>query len=464
MDRKYFLAIDIGASSGRHILGSIDCGILKLEEIYRFKNGATIIDGSYYWDWKNLFSNIIEGLKVCKKINKIPYSVGIDTWGVDYALIDDNGQVIEGVYSYRDDRTLKSVDLVHELISDKDLYLRTGIQKQSYNSIYQLYDDKLTKKIDKASSFLLMPDFMNYLLTGVKMTEFSEASTTGLVNAKTSDWDYELIEKLGFNKSLFGKISTAGTVVGELTDEIKDLVGFNTKVVLVPSHDTASAIMSVPAEKDYVYISSGTWSLMGIVCDDAITNDIARESGFTNERGYAGKITFLQNIMGLWMIQCLKKELNDKYDFVQLVEEAKKYSDFPSVVEVNDQSFFAPKSMIEAIKEYCGKTNQKVPSEVGELAYCLYNSLAICYNKAIINLETITSKKYNSINIVGGGCQNKLLNELTAKHTGRKVVAGPVEGTAIGNFISQILAEGSLTSLSEAKEIIKKSFDITEIK
>lgn len=464
MDKKYFLAIDIGASSGRHILGSIDNGKLVLEEIYRFKNGATIIDGSYYWDWKSLFANILEGLKVCNKINKIPCSVGIDTWGVDYALLDDDGEVVDGIYSYRDDRTLKCVDLVNEIISIKDLYLRTGIQKQTFNTIYQLYDDKLSKKIDKASSILLMPDFMNYLLTGVKMTEFSEASTTGLVNAKTSDWDYELIEKLGFNKSLFGEISTAGTVVGELTDKIREQVGFNTKVVLVPSHDTASAIMSVPAEKDYVYISSGTWSLMGIVCDDAITSDIARESGFTNERGYAGKITFLQNIMGLWMIQCLKKELNDKYDFVQLVEEAKKYSDFPSILEVNDQSFFAPKSMIEAIKDYCKNTNQKVPNEVGELAYCLYNSLAYCYNKAIINLETITSKKYNSINIVGGGCQNKLLNELTAKHTGRTVVAGPVEGTAIGNLISQILAEGRLSSLSEAKEIIKKSFDITEIK
>lgn len=463
MDKKYFLAIDIGASSGRHILGSIDDGKLVLEEVYRFKNGATIIDGSYYWDWKSLFANILEGLKVCKKINKIPCSLGIDTWGVDYALIDDNGEVVEGVYSYRDDRTLRSVDLVHELISVKELYLRTGIQKQSYNTIYQLFDDKLSKKINKAGSILLMPDFLNYLLTGVSKTEFSEASTTGLVNAKTSDWDYELIEKLGFNKSLFGKISTAGNVVGDLTDEIKKIVGFNTKVVLVPSHDTASAIMSVPAEKDYVYISSGTWSLMGIVCDDAITNDIARESGFTNERGYEGKITFLQNIMGLWMIQCLKKELNDEYDFVQLVEEAKKYSDFPSILEVNDQSFFAPKSMIEAIKDYCKKTNQKVPNEVGELAYCLYNSLAYCYKKAIINLEAITSKKYNSINIVGGGCQNKLLNELTAKHTGRKVVAGPVEGTAIGNLISQILADGSLSSLSEAKEIIKKSFDITEI-
>lgn len=464
MDKKYFLAIDIGASSGRHILGSIDNGKLVLEEIYRFKNGATIRDGSYYWDWEGLFKNILEGLKACKKINKIPCSVGIDTWGVDYALIDDNGKVVDGIYSYRDDRTLKCVDMVNNLISIEELYLRTGIQKQTFNTIYQLYDDKLSKKIDKACSILLMPDFMNYLLTGVKMTEFSEASTTGLVNAKTSDWDYELIEKLGFKKSLFGEISTAGTVVGELTDEIREQVGFNTKVVLVPSHDTASAIMSVPAEKDYVYISSGTWSLMGIVCDDAITSDIARESGFTNERGYAGKITFLQNIMGLWMVQCLKKELNDEYDFIQLVEEAKKYSDFPSILEVNDQSFFAPKSMIEAIKDYCIKTNQKVPNEVGELAYCLYNSLAYCYNKAIINFEAITSKKYNSINIVGGGCQNKLLNELTAKHTGRKVVAGPVEGTAIGNLISQILAEGSLSSLSEAKEIIKKSFDITEIK
>ena len=463
MDKKYYLAIDIGASSGRHILGSIENGKLVLEEIYRFKNGASLIDGSYYWDWKELFSNVIEGLKVCKNINKIPCSVGIDTWGVDYALIDKYGQVIDGVYSYRDDRTLKTLPLVHEIISEKDIYVRTGIQKQSYNTIYQLYDDKLTKKMDKATNLLLMPDFINYLLTGVKKTEFSEASTTGLINAKTADWDYELIEMLGFDKSIFGEICTAGTLVGNLSDEIVNLVGFNTKVVLVPSHDTASAIMSVPAEKDYVYISSGTWSLMGIINDEAITSEKALQSGFTNERGYAGKITFLQNIMGLWMIQCLRKELNDKYDFVQLVEEARKYSDFPSVLEVNDQSFFAPTSMIDAVKDYCRKTNQKVPNEVGELAFCLLNSLAICYSKAIINLEEISGKKYKTINIVGGGCQNVLLNELTAKHTGRTVIAGPVEGTAIGNLISQILSDGCLSSLSCAKEIIKKSFNITEI-
>ena len=463
MDRKYFLAIDIGASSGRHIVGSIENDKLNLEEIYRFKNGVVSKDGSCYWDWENLIANIIEGLKVCKKINKIPYSVGIDTWGVDYALINEKGEVLDGVYSYRDDRTLITVNLVHELISERDLYLRTGIQKQSYNTIYQLFDDKIKNRLDKANSILLMPDFMNYLLTGVKMTEFSEASTTGLINVNTSDWDYELIETLGFKKSLFGKISTAGTLVGSLSEEIQKQVGFDTKVVLVPSHDTASAIMSVPEEKDYVYISSGTWSLMGIVNDEAITSELAHKSGFTNERGYAGKITFLQNIMGLWMIQCLRKELNDKYDFVQLVEEAKKYTNFPSVLDVNDQSFFAPDSMIVAVKEYCKKTNQKIPNEVGELAFCLYNSLALCYKQAVEKLEVISGKKYKNINIVGGGCQNTLLNELTAKHTGRTVTAGPVEGTAIGNLISQILSEKSLSSLSEAKKIIKKSFEITEL-
>ncbi len=459
---KYFLAIDIGASSGRHILGSIVDGKFVLEEIYRFKNGAFKKDGKYCWDWQSLFSSILAGIKKCKDLNKIPVSIGIDTWGVDYALLDKDGKIIGDIYSYRDDRTNKTMPMVHDIISDKELYKRTGIQKQVFNTIYQLYDDKLTGKIDNAEYFLNVPDFLNYLLTGVMKNEFSEASTTSLINGKTGDWDYELIEKLGYKKSMFRNLENAGTIVGDFTLEVQKEVGFNSKVILIPSHDTASAIMSVPEIKDYVYISSGTWSLMGILMDEALTDDIAFKASFTNERGYDGKVTFLKNIMGLWMIQCIRKDYNDKYDFFALVDEARKSSDFKSVVDVNDMSFFAPDSMVQAVKDYCKKTNQQVPESVGEVAFCVYNSLALSYKEAISNLEIIAGKKFNSINIVGGGCQNVLLNELTAKHTGKKVVAGPVEGTAIGNLLSQMIAFNEVESLEDGKKIIKQSFSIVE--
>ena len=261
---------------------------------------------------------------------------------------------------------------------------------------------------------------------------------------------------------MFRNLENAGTIVGDFTLEVQKEVGFNSKVILIPSHDTASAIMSVPEIEDYVYISSGTWSLMGILMDEALTDDIAFKASFTNERGYDGKVTFLKNIMGLWMIQCIRKDYNDKYDFFALVDEARKSSDFKSVVDVNDMSFFAPDSMVQAVKDYCKKTNQQVPESVGEVAFCVYNSLALSYKEAISNLEIIAGKKFNSINIVGGGCQNVLLNELTAKHTGKKVVAGPVEGTAIGNLLSQMIAFNEVESLEDGKKIIKQSFSIVE--
>ena len=464
MGTKYFLAIDIGASSGRHILGWIENGKLNLEEIYRFKNGAVRDGDKLVWDSENLFNSIVDGLKECKKVGKIPTSIGIDTWGVDYALLDENDKLIGEIYSYRDDRTQKVIDEVHQIVSEEETYSRTGVQKQVYNTIYQLYSDKKAGKLEKAQSFLMTPDYLHFLLTGVKTNEYTIASTTGLLNAKTRDWDFGLIEKLGLKKSLFRELSMPGSIVGKLKKEIADKVGFTANICLPATHDTASAVMAVPNENMPLYISSGTWSLMGVETPDENTCEEARLSGFTNEGGYGKSVRFLKNIMGLWMIQCIKKEYEDKYSFVDFANLAREVKDFNSVVDVNDMSFFAPESMITAVKEYCSKTNQKVPNTVGEIALCVYTSLAECYAKAVEQIERITNKKFSEINIVGGGCQNVILNELTALKTKRDVVAGPIEATATGNILAQMLANGEISTLNEGKKIINESFEIKRIK
>lgn len=461
---KYFLAIDIGASSGRHILGSVENGKMVLEEIYRFKNGAVDKNGTLVWDVDGLFNNILEGLKKCKELNKIPYSIGVDTWGVDYALLDENDNIIGDVISYRDSRTSKSIGEVHKIVSEEEAFERTGIQKQVFNTIYQLYEDKMSGRINNAKSFLMMPDYLMYLLTGVKNNEYTNASTTGLLNAKTRDWDFELIEKLGINKDLFGKLTQPGTVLGELSKKVQEIVGFNALVCAPATHDTASAVMSVPCIGDVpLYISSGTWSLMGVETQKENTSKQANIAGYSNEGGYNKSVRFLKNIMGLWMIQNIKKEYNDKYSFTDFVDEAKKAIGFESMVDVNDDSFFAPKSMIQAVKDYCKNTNQQVPETVGEIVLCVYRSLAKSYREATEGVEKIMGRTFDKINIVGGGCQNVLLNELTAQFTGKKVVTGPIEATATGNILAQMLSCGDIKTLDEGKELLKVSFEIKEI-
>ncbi len=460
---KYYLSIDIGASSGRHILSSVQDGKLVLEEVYRFENGMTEKDGHLVWEYEKLFSNIIAGLKECKKLGKIPVSVGIDTWGVDYALIDADGKVIGDVYAYRDGRTEEPIKKVHEIIPFETLYKRTGSQFQIYNTIYQLYTDKLSGKLDKAERFLMMPDFFNYLLTGVMKNEFTNASTTGLMSAKTGDWDMETVKELDLPEKLFKELSDPATFVGNLKPEIAKEIGYDLKVVLPATHDTASAVMAVPEIGQPLYISSGTWSLLGIESPVAISTEEALKENFTNEGGYGRSTRFLKNIMGLWMIQCVRREYNKKYSWGDFVTLSKEVKDFNSIVDVNDNSFLAPASMIEAIKDYCRKTGQKVPETPGEIALCVYDSLAVCYKRAVETVERVTGYKFDTIHIVGGGCQNAYLNELTAKRTGRRVVAGPVEATAIGNALSQLLYDGAVKNINEAKELVKVSFDTETI-
>lgn len=459
---KYYLAIDIGASSGRHMLAGMKDGKMQLEEVYRFPNGMDNKNGTLCWDVERLFTEIKNGLKKCKEIGKIPVSMGIDTWGVDYVLLDKDDNILGDTVGYRDSRTEGMDEKVYEVIPQDDLYARTGIQKQIFNTIYQLMAVKEShpEYLEQAETILMIPDYFNFLLTGVKKNEYTEATTGQLISPKTNDWDYELIDMLGYNSGMFLPVSMPGTVVGGFTEEVQKEVGFNCTVVLPATHDTGSAVLAVPTnDDDAVYISSGTWSLMGIERKEADCSMESMKANFTNEGGYDHRFRYLKNIMGLWMIQSVKKEFTEDLSFAQICEMASKET-ISSIVDCNDDCFLAPKSMIEAVQKFCRDTNQQVPETVGEISSVIYNSLAKCYGATVEEIEAITGKKYSTIYVVGGGSNAGYLNELTAKYTGRKVSAGPSEATAIGNVIVQMLHEGVFASLPEARTCVKESFDV----
>ena len=459
---KYYLAVDIGASSGRHMLASMKDGKMQLEEVYRFPNGMDNKNGTLCWDVERLITEIKNGLKKCKEIGKIPVSMGIDTWGVDYVLLDKDDNILGDTAGYRDSRTEGMDEKVYEVIPQDDLYARTGIQKQIFNTIYQLMAVKQShpEYLEQAETILMIPDYFNFLLTGVKMNEYTEATTGQLISPKTNDWDYELIDMLGYNFRMFLPVSMPGTVVGDFTEEVQKEVGFNCTVVLPATHDTGSAVLAVPTnDDDAVYISSGTWSLMGIERKEADCSMESMKANFTNEGGYDHRFRYLKNIMGLWMIQSVKKEFTEDLSFAEICEMASKET-ISSIVDCNDDCFLAPKSMIEAVQKFCRDTDQQVPETVGEISSVIYNSLAKCYGDTVEEIEAITGKKYSTIYVVGGGSNAGYLNELTAKYTGRKVSAGPSEATAIGNIIVQMLHDGVFASLPEARTCVKESFDV----
>ena len=460
---KYFLAVDIGASSGRHILSHLEDGKIVLEEVFRFENGMQEIDGHKCWDSDLLFSNIKEGMKKCSELGKVPAYMGIDTWGVDYVLVDKAGKRIGNAVGYRDDRTAEIDREVYQIIPEKDLYARTGIAKQVFNTIYQLaaLKKESPEQLEQADTLLMSPDYYNFLLTGKRASEYTIASTGQLVNPETKDWDYELIRMLGFPEKIFTPLQKPGTILGNLSEAVQAEVGYDCCVVMVPSHDTASAVLAVPSKTtDFAYISSGTWSLLGVELDHAICNEQSREANFTNEGGYDYTVRFLKNIMGLWMIQSVRNEMNKAYSFAQLCAMAEEVKDFPSRVDVDEHRFFAPDSMIGTIREACSESGQPVPETPGELATVVYQSLADCYKKSLSNLEAMTGKTYPAINIIGGGANAEYLNQLTANATGKTVYAGPTEATAIGNIVCQMLACGDFSSVSEARSCIFDSFAV----
>ena len=469
MDNRYYLAVDIGASSGRHILSHMENGKIILEEVYRFHNGMTEKDGHKIWDVDRLFEEILTGMKKCSEIGKMPYSIGIDTWAVDFVLLDNDDRKIMDAVAYRDDRTAGIDKKVYEVISEDELYARTGIQKQNFNTIYQLMAVKSQEPdaFEKAKSMLMIPDYLNFLLTGEKVQEYTNATTTQLVNPVTKDWDYELIDRLGYPKDIFGEIKNPGSEVGKLRSEVSRKVGFDCKVILPATHDTASAVMAVPTQKDdTLYISSGTWSLMGIERKYAECSLKSMKYNFTNEGGYDYRFRYLKNIMGLWMLQNVRKEMNTDnktYTFPELIAMAKEADGFPSIVNCNDSSFLAPKSMTDAVRYYCERTGQKIPQSMGEVMVVIYNSLAQSYKDTVAELEEMSGRKFSRIHVVGGGCQDMFLNQKIKTFTGKEVYAGPVEGTALGNLMVQMLKDGRFKTLEEARECVASSFDVKKV-
>lgn len=464
---SYHLAIDIGASSGRHILGSLKDGKLQLEEIYRFNNGIHKVDDEYCWNFKELFKEIKNGIKKCKEVGKIPKTIGIDTWAVDFVLLDENDEILGNTVSYRDDRTEGYMDKAFKVIPKDMLYLYTGIQFQRFNTLYQLLaiKDKKPEILDNAKVFLMIPDYLNFLLTGKKVNEYTNATSTQLVNSFDRVWDENILKEYGINKEIFGEIKMPKTSLGNLRDELVDEFGFDLEVILPATHDTGSAfISSVCNDSDSIYVSSGTWSLIGVENRFPICVPQAMDYNFTNEGGIDYRFRFLKNIMGLWVIQEVRRNLYHSYSFSELVDQAKEHKDFPSIIDVDHDRFLNPNNMIDEIKLYCMETGQRVPELVGEIAYCVFNSLAHCYKKAVGNLEEIFEKNFERINIFGGGCQNNLLNQLVADVTGKEVLAGPIEATAIGNIAVQLISCGELEDLGQARRIIKESFEISIFK
>ena len=420
----YYLAVDIGASSGRHILGHMENGKMILEEIYRFENGMVKKDGELCWEFDRLFNEIVNGLKKCKEIGKIPVSMGVDTWGVDFVLLD---------------------------------------QKAIYNTVYQLMavKKKHPEYLEQAETLLHVPDYFHFLLTGEKTCEYTEATTGQLVCPTTKDWDYELIDMLGYPRKIFQKLIMPSTSIGHLTDTVKEAVGFDLEVVAPATHDTGSAVLAVPAnDDDFIYISSGTWSLMGIERKEADCSEKSCEMNFTNEGGYAGRFRYLKNIMGLWMIQSVRHEFDDAYSFAQICEMAEEAKDFPSRVNANDECFLSPENMTKEVQDYCRRTGQQVPETLGEIATVIYTSLADCYAKIAKEIEEMTGRTYSRIHIVGGGSNAGYLNELTAKATKKEIHAGPGEATAIGNITAQMLKAEEFKTIEEARTTIHESFGI----
>lgn len=485
--QRYYLAIDIGASSGRHVLGSVNGnGVIELEEVHRFDNVQVRRRGHDCWDIDMIWENILVGLEKCRKAGKIPETIGIDTWGVDFVLVDAQGRLVGDAVAYRDARTNDVAADVDAGIGLERLYRVTGIQRQAFNTVYQLaaLSRERPEELEAADRFLMVPEYLNYLLTGNMVNEYTNATTTNLVNARTCTWDAFALEAAEAPARLFGEIAMPGTVVGGLAPEVQQRVGFDARVMLPATHDTGSAFLAVPArDAQAVYLSSGTWSLLGVEHEGPITSDASRYQNFTNEGGYLKRFRFLKNIMGLWMIQSIRRELNGvsyvsgkgaqlkraakEIGFGELADaaraEQKLHPDAPVPhVNVNDDRFLAPDSMIEEIKAACRETGQPVPDTVGELMRCVYESLTGCYADSINELSALTGRTYTSINIVGGGCQDTYLNELTARACGIPVFAGPIEGTSLGNLMVQMIGDGVFADLDEAREAIRGSFDVVE--
>lgn len=468
MKSKRILSFDFGASSGRAMIGTLESGKLEIKEIHRFSNDPVNIGNRYYWDVLRLFHEIKQGIVLANQDGGFD-SIGIDTWGVDFGIIDKNNELLGNPAHYRDDRTVGIIEEIDKIIPRVDLFKRTGIQANNFNTINQLYYLAKYRKdtMNLADKILLMPDLFAYLLTGQKRMEYTIASTTGLLNVKTKKIDTELCEMLGINPVIFPEMIMPGESYGNLSKEICDeLHCESVPVIAVGTHDTASAVCSVPSiEKDYAYISCGTWSLFGTVLDDAISSESANSIGFTNEGTTDGKIRFLRNIMGLWLIQQSRQEwkrqgLNVSFD--EMENQAKSAEPFKCFINPDDILFNAPGDMPSRVIEFCRRTNQYVPQNMGEILRCIYESLAFKYKQSLLGLEKITGKKYSKLHMVGGGIKDELLCQMAANSCNITVVSGPVEATVTGNILMQFLSLGIIKDVKDLKTVVFKGTNIKE--
>lgn len=459
-----YIAIDIGASSGRLILSrTTENNKISFEEIYRFKNGFSKVGKYDCWDIENLTKNILIGLEKVKQNGIEECFVGIDTWAVDYCLLDENNHLIDDPISYRDNRTDESVAKFSKIISLEELYKKTGIQIQPFNTIFQLFSEE-KGKLEKTKKILLIPDYLGYYFTGKTVAEKTNASTTQLLNIETKYWDEKILSVLGIKEEIFPKLVDPGTFLGEINAEKfpeHDLP--KAKFITVASHDTASAVVGTPGVGDnWAYISSGTWSLLGVENKTVNISSKALKDNYTNEWGFNNTFRFLKNIMGMWLIQEISRMNNYEYSYPEIAKKASQVHSLNSIIDVNDKCFLNPDNMLEEIKKYCDKTNQKIPTNIWEMARVVYDSLATCYAKELKNLEHILDKKIETLYIVGGGANNHFLNQLTADMANIKVIAGPTEATAIGNLVIQMIANNRFENLEEARISIRNSFEFHE--
>ncbi|MFA6714156.1 MAG: rhamnulokinase [Victivallaceae bacterium] len=462
-----YLAIDVGAGSGRIIHGSFDGSVLVLNETFRFTNNMRQEDGHYRWDVEALFAEILKGLEIsARQLDAPPDSIGIDTWGCDYVLLDENDKIACPVSAYRDSRTDGLMEKFFELAPKRDIYAKTGIQFLQFNTLYQLWAARQNGDFSRAKRFLMIPDYLNFRLTGIKANEYSNATTTQLLNSGSCDWDGDLLVALGINRELFEKPRLPGTALGPLLSSIQEKTGLPAAPVILPAtHDTGSAVAAVPAEgRDWAYISSGTWSLMGIETKTAVCSEAALEYNFTNEGGAAGTFRLLKNIMGLWIVRGLKNSFTKDYSYADLENLAREAEPFQTFIDANDSSFLNPECMKTAINEYCTATGQLPPQSDGAYVRCALEGLGFLYRETLEQLRDIQKQQINRIHVIGGGCQDKLLCQITADATRLPVFAGPCEGTAAGNLIIQAIALGHIKDLAGARKIIADSFEIDTYK
>ena len=467
-DKKYFFAVDLGATSGRTIIGSINDSKFELEEVTRFPNNLIVQGGHYYWDIYALYFEIVKGLKEVARRQLDIVSIGIDTWGVDFVFIGDDNAILRNPRAYRDPITFAAMDdYLEHVVAKKDVYDVTGIQFLNFNSIFQLYAMRKegNAAFNHARKILFVPDALSWMLTGKEVCEYTIASTSQLLDPRTKQLDERLLASVGLNRGKFGRMVNPGEKIGVLTEEMQQLTGLGpVPVIAVAGHDTASAVAAVPARNErFAYLSSGTWSLMGIETKDAIINDLSYERNFTNEGGIEGTTRFLKNICGMWLYERCRMEWPEevrKLSHPQLQGSAMEVEAFRSIINPDDQLFAAPSSMVGAIQTYCRQTGQPVPETPAEICRCIFDSLALRYKQVFQWLQEFAPFRLDVLHIIGGGSLNKYLNQFTANATGATVLAGPQEGTAIGNIMLQAKAAGLVKDIWEMRQIIANSLDL----